>query len=567
MKAPHEEAPSQAQWSAPYPWHGAGQTAEPSIEAAWDRVALAVSAAEGPQHDLWRQRFHDVLHDSSFLPGSQILSGAGAVPRASLTNCYAIAPTEDSINGVFGALRESALALQAGAGIGLDFSHLHPRGYFSTTTPPPTDALSYMPLWREAIEILQGADTVPDCASIGLRCDHPDIEGYIDAYAEHSLHPLIHRTVCISDSFMEAVEKKADWPLVFPLRRQAPADQAEVCERIWSGATEPQPCLVYKHLAASVLWARLLQDEHAHASPRLVFMDAMQRANNLWYAEQISVNSPCSSVPLPVGGACNRGNLNLSRFVLQPYSLHPQVDWPRLRLVTAVAVRFLDDVYDVSAYPSKALSHTALAARRLGLGVTGLDSMFRMLGLPYGAQASLDLADRLMQEIRDTAYQASIEIAQEKGPFRAFDRVRHAGSPMVLNLPHALQDAIAQHGLRNSHLLAVAADVHWGPVAGKVSRGIEPLQALAGAGGAVPDRTAAEPVVSARAQLAMAAAVQFHVDNAVAVNIHVPASTSCKEVGDILQSAWQRKLKNCRVVRARHAGNGASAIETDPMRQ
>ena len=455
--------------------------------------------------------------------------------RVRLPNCYAIAPTEESVNRVFGALRESALALQAGAAVGLDFSRLRPRGsYAAAGTPPPAGALACKPLWREATEILQGADIHPDGASIGLRCDHPDIESYIDAYAEHALHPLLHRAVFISDAFMEAVDKHADWPRVFPLHQQMLSARAEVCERVWAADTEPQPCLVYKHVAAASLWARLLQDEYAHASPRLVFMDQMQRANNLWYAEQICTNSPCSSVPLPVGGACNRGAIKLTRFVLGPWSQHPKVDWARLRAVTAVAIRFLDDVYAISAYPFKALSHAAQATRRLGLGITGLDSMFAMLGVEYGSQSSLDVTDQLMQAMRDTAYQTSMEIAREKGAFPAFDRVKHAASPMVLNLPHELQDAIASHGMRNSHVMAVASEPRLSQLAGAVSHGIEPQ--------------AANPAPGADAQLAIASAVQFHVDNAVAVNIRVPHSTSSAEVGRILRRAWQLKLKNCRVV-------------------
>ena len=564
MKARHpEESPSHALWRVHYQWHVPGQIPESSIAATWDRVALAVSKAETQQPDVWRQRFHSILQDFSFLPSSQVLSGAGTGPEAGLSSCYAIAPTEDSVNGVFGALRESALALQVGAGVGLDFSHLRPRGSYTTACHAPVGALAYMPLWREAAEILQGTDSDPDCASIGLRCDHPDIESYIDAYAEHDLHPLIHRTVFASDAFMNAVQRRADWPLVFPLRRQTISTPTEICQRVWAGDAQPQACLVYKHVAAASLWTRLLQDEYAHASPRIVFMDTMQRENNLWYAEQLSVNSPCGSVPLPVGGACNRGSLNLTRFVLQPFSEHPQLDWSSLRLVTAVAIRFLDDVYDISAYPFKALSHSAHAARRLGLGITGLHSMFKMLGLPYGSPASLDLADRLMQVIRDTAYQTSMELAREKGPFTAFDRVRHAASPMLLKLSHELQDAIASHGLRNSHLLAVASDRRPDQLVDTLSHGIE--AAMPGPGPAQSVHPVAATEVSAEAQLAIASAVQFHVDNAVTVNIHVPAHTSCTVMDGILRHAWQLQLKNCRVIRQHHGD--AAAMEADPMRQ
>jgi ribonucleoside-diphosphate reductase alpha chain len=242
--------------------------------------------------------------------------------------------------------------------------------------------------------------------------------------------------------------------------------------------------------------------------------------------------------------------------VLAPFSKHPRVDWTKLRMLTGVAIRFLDDVYDISAYPFKTLSSAAHEARRLGLGVTGLHSMFNMLGLDYGSQSSLDLTNQLMQLIRDTAYQASIEIAREKGPFPVFDRVKHAASPMVLNLPHELQDAIANHGIRNSHLLAVAYDPRLDRLAHDVSHGIEPLAALTSPAPSAAKHLATALQASAEAQLAIAAAVQFHVANSVAVHIHVPASTSSAELGSILRRAWQLKLKNCRVARAVHCASG-----------
>lgn len=277
------------------------------------------------------------------------------------------------------------------------------------------------------------------------------------------------------------------------------------------------------------------------------------------------------------------GSINLSRFVKQPFAGHPSVDLGGLSAVAALATRFLDDVHDISLFPLKAQQKSALASRRIGLGVTGLADMLAMLGVRYGSAASLDLTREIMAAIRDTAYRTSVELAQEKGAFPSCDKVKYGASPFVLELDRSLQDAIAQHGIRNSHLLAVAPTESISLLANNVSNGIEPMQAfkamrrVRGADGQAvffdvedaachqyrtlhgldapwPKHFVQAFEVSAQDQLHLMAAVQSYVDSGIAKTVYLPAGATEHEVGLVLQQAWELGLKGCAIEREGHLG-------------
>jgi ribonucleoside-diphosphate reductase alpha chain len=425
-----------------------------------------------------------------------------------------------------------------------------------------------------------------------LRCDHPDIESFIDAKLSGAALPHFNLSVLLSDDFMRAVDEDGPWPLVFPLGEQPIPASAEVCEREWSGTTTPQLCLVYRRIPARVLWEKLLLAEHASAEPGVLFIDRINRANNLWYCEHLSSTNPCGEVPLPPFGACNLGSINLTRFVQHPFTKHPKFDFGSLAAVASVATRFLDNVHDISLFPLKAQEKAAGASRRIGLGITGLADLFAMLGLRYGAPASVALTGEIMGVIRDTAYRTSIGLAQEKGVFPEFDKIRFGASPFVLDLSHEIQDAIAQHGIRNSHLLAVAPTGSVSLLANNTSSGIEPVLAfkatrqVRGADGQmipfeVEDaacqhyrlllgQTAALPAhfvqatdVSAEDQLQVMATAQACVDNAISKTVRLPASANAQEHGVVLRRAWALGLKGCAVYRE---GSRAGVIQCDKAR-
>ena len=552
---------------------------EPSIEATWDRVALAVAGAEAHHHNEWRERFRAILSDFRFLPGGRILAAAGTSRRATLFNCFVMGPVEDSIQGIFNALREAMLTLQAGGGVGVDFSTLRPAGSLAVASGGVASGpVSFMKVWEGANSVLESSNVRRGAMMATLRCDHPDIEAFIDAKIEADALPHFNLSVLLTEDFMRAVADDGPWPLLFPLGERPIPVGGEVCERVWSDRMTPQLCLVHRRIPARALWDRLLAAAHASAEPGVLFIDRINSANNLWYCERISTTNPCGEVPLPPYGACNLGSINLSRFVQHPFGEHPRLDLAGLKAVASVAVRFLDNVHDLSLFPLKAQEKAAAASRRIGLGITGLADLFAMLGLRYGSNASLELTREIMGTIRDTAYRTAIALAQEKGAFSEFDKIRYGASPFVLELSHDMQDSIAQHGIRNSHLLAVAPTGAISLLANNVSSGVEPMFAfkarrgVRGAEGQIvsfdvenaacrqyqdlfgpqapwPAHFVQAADVSAEDQLRIMANVQSCVDNAISKTVRLPQSASPQELGIVLQRAWELGLKGCAVYR------------------
>lgn len=585
--SPLKEMISDHVWRTRYQWVEGGHMQEASIEATWDRVALAVSAAEVHHRHEWRERFRALLGDFRFLPGGRILASAGTPRHATLFNCFAMGSMEDSVQGIFNALREAMLTLQAGGGVGVDFSTLRPAGATAAASGARASGpVSFLKVWDAANAVLEEGNLRRGAMMATLRCDHPDIETFINAKRTPGSLPHFNLSVLVTDEFMRALETNGPWPLVFPLGSNPIPAGGEVCERVWSGGMTPQLCLVHRRLPARVLWDRLVEAAHASAEPALLFIDRINRANNLWYCERISSTNPCGEIPLPPYGVCNLGSINLTRFVRHPFAAHPELDLAGLKAVAAVATRFLDNVHDVSLFPLKQQEIAAHASRRIGLGVSGLADMFAMLGLRYGSDASLELTREIMAEIRNTAYRTSIEMAREKGAFPEFDKVRYGASPFVLQLPRDIQDGIAQDGVRNSHLLAVAPTGSISLLANNVSSGIEPMFAVKGQRrvrgadgqaitfsvqdaaarlyGELHGPNATLPVhfveavqVSAEDQLRIMEAVQSCVDNAISKTVQLPPQTTAADLEMVFLRAWELGLKGCSVYRQGSMGGAA----------
>ena len=552
---------------------------ESSIEDTWDRVALAVSGAEANHHNEWRERFRAILADFRFLPGGRILTSAGTSRCATLFNCFVMGPIDDALQGVFNALRDSVVTLQAGGSVGLDFSTLRPAGsQVMSSGSVASGPVSFMAVWEAACAVLESGNLRQGAMTATLRCDHPDIETFIEAKLAGAALAHFRMSVMLSDDFMRALDEDGPWPLVFPVGERPIPASAEVCKREWSGSTSPQLCLVYRRIPARVLWDKLLAAEHACAGPGVLFIDRINQANNLWYCESLSATDPCAVVPLPPFGACNLGAINLTRFVHQPFTRQPKFDFGSLTAVASVATRFLDNVHDISLFPLKAQEKAAGASRRIGLGITGLGDLFAMLGLRYGCPSSVALTGEIMGLIRDTAYRTSIGLAQEKGVFPEFNKIKYGASPFVLGLPPEIQDAIAQHGIRNSHLLAVAPTASVSLLANNISNGIEPIKAfkavhhVRAAGGqmisfkvddaacyhyrSLMGQTASLPAhfvyasdVSVEDQLLVMSAAQACVDHAISKVVRLPNSASVQEHGVVLRRAWALGLKGCSVYR------------------
>jgi ribonucleoside-diphosphate reductase alpha chain len=560
-------------WRTKYRFTNHGE-AEHSVADTWRRVARALAAVE-QDAVRWEERFFALLEDFKFLPGGRIQAGAGTQRHVTLFNCFVMGPIEDSVPGIFRALEEGAVTMQQGGGIGVDFSTLRPRGTRTKGAGGVASGpVSFMQVWDAMCGTILSTGSRRGAMMATLRCDHPDIEEFVTAKQQAGQLRRFNMSVQATDAFLAAVRADADWPLVFP----AAAFEAdgETVMRAWPGAEEPVACRVLRQVRARDLWELILRATYDHAEPGVLFIDRINKLNNLWYREHISATNPCGEIPLPPYGACDLGSLNLTRFVAAPFTREARIEHERLQEATDVAVRLLDNVIDVSRFPLAQQTENARGSRRIGLGITGLADALVMLGLRYGSEESIAVAAEIMRAICHAAYRASIAIAREKASFPFFERDKYLQGPFIQSLPQDIQEAIAAHGIRNSHLLAIAPTGTISLLAGNVSSGLEPIFAasyrrkvLTGDGTAqefaLTDRslelwhaagrsgtpqgfvTVAELPVTAH--LAMQAALQPYVDNSISKTINVPERFAFDDFKRIYDLAYDHGLKGCTTFR------------------
>ena len=551
---------------------------EPSIQFTWSRVVHALAAIEPSDRAAWERRFFDIMRDFRFLPGGGIQAGAGTGRDVTLFNCFVMGTIEDSIPGIFRALEEGAVTMQrGGGGGGYDFSTIRPGGAVARTTGGVASGpVSFMDVWDAMCATIQSTGSRRGAMMATLRCDHPDIEAFIDAKREPGRLRHFNLSVLVTDAFMQAVEQDLSWPLVFPADRLDGA--GEILPHDWSGETSPVPCRIVRRLPARGLWERLLRSSHAVSEPGVLFIDRINRLNNLWYRERISATNPCGEVPLPPYGACDLGAINLTRLIRDPFTPQARLDTGQLVDVAATAVRLLDNVIDASRFPLPAQRDAVHLARRIGLGVTGLADALIMLNLRYDSDAALSFAGEIMREIRDAAYRRSVAIAEEKGCFPGFERDRYLEAPFIHTLPADIRDGIGRHGIRNSHLLAIAPTGSISLLAGNVSSGIEPVFAadlertVLDADGTpmrfvltdyavrlwrqlhhraegVPDALVTAMDLPIEAHIAMQATLQNLVDNAISKTVNVPAAISFDDFAPLYRLAYDSGLKGCATFR------------------
>lgn len=535
---------------------------ERGVADTWRRVAGAVASVEADAEG-WAGRFYDILKAFRFLPGGRIQAGAGKDGGATLFNCFVLPGPGATVAGTFSALEDAVRTLRAGGGVGCDFSAVPPRGWPADPGPGSPGPLAMLDLWDAACRSFLSQSHRLGAMMGALDCRHPDIEAFAEAKRTPGTLSRFNLSVAVSDAFMAAVRAGADWELRFPV--DAPEGGAGT------------------RVSARTLWDRILRSAYETGEPGVLFVDRINRTNNLWWREHIAVTNPCGEVPLPDYGACNLGSLNLTRFVMEPFTPRARLDLDALTAVADVAVRFLDDVIDLSIFPLDAQARTARSTRRIGLGLTGLADALVMLGLRYGEPASLGLAAETMRAVRDAAYWASTDLAREKGAFPDFDRDRYLQGPFIRDLPDALRDAIAAHGIRNSHLLAIAPTGSISLLAGGISTGLEPIfagtqsRAVRGPDGAPRRFSIVDPALAQwralngsevgeppgfvtahdlplKAHLDMQAALQPFVDNAISKTVNVAGDIDFGGFRAVYDQAFDLGLKGCTAFRARAGG-------------
>jgi len=580
-------------WSERYCLARADGTRETGIEETWRRVAGALADAEPRDHGAWEARFYEALTGFKFLPGGRILAGAGSGRQVTLFNCFVMGTIEDSLEGIFTALKESALTMQQGGGVGLDFSPLRPAGTPARRTGAVASGpIPFMRLWDTLCTTLIASGNRRGAMMATLRCDHPDIEAFVEAKRDARELRNFNLSVLVTDDFMAAVRADRDWPLLFPAAGLETGAADHDQERVWSGGREPVPCRVFRTLRARDLWDRIARAAFDCAEPGVLFVDRINRENNLGHQERIDATNPCGEVPLPPYGACDLGAVNLTAFVRRPFAEDAALDLAGVARLTAVAVRMLDDLIDVSRYPLPAQAAMARGARRIGLGVTGLADALIMLGLHYGDAPARKIAAAALRTICHTAYRASAGLAAEKGSFPHFAPEAYLASPFVRRLPDEIREAVRAQGIRNSHLVSIAPTGTISLLANNLSGGIEPVFSFrhrrrlrSGPGDPVeldledyalrlwrlsgrdprrlPPAFVAAAALPASAHLAMQAALQPYVDNAISKTINVPADLAFDGLRRVYDEAFDLGLKGCTAYRANPVTGAIVADRTE----
>ena len=583
-------------WETKYRFTAPGGEAEADIEATWRRVARSLAAVEPHDRDAWEARFYSILEGFRFLPGGRILAGAGTARRVTLFNCFVMGVIEDSLDGIFDHLKEGALTMQAGGGVGYDFSSLRPQGSVAHASGRiASGPVSFMRIWDAMCATIMSTGARRGAMLGSLRCDHPDIEAFVDAKHERGALTHFNLSVQVTDAFMQAVERDADWPLVFP-DAGLEADGERVLRR-WVGHQGEVPCVVMNRVRARDLWDRIMRSAYDTAEPGVLFIDRINALNNLAWREYITTTNPCGEIPLPPYGACDLGSVNLPRFVLDPFTPQARIDLSAVRDTVAIAVRLLDNVVDASRFPLPQQADQARGARRIGLGVTGLADALIMLGLHYGEAPARRQAADIMRVICEAAYRTSIGLAAEKGSFPFFEPGAYLRSAFLAGLPADIRDGIATSGIRNSHLTAIAPSGTISLLAGNLSSGIEPVfdfryrrRVLNSEGayesfevedyawrlwrrlkGEVPTPACFVDArsLSPQAHLDMQAALQPWVDNAISKTINVPADYPYEEFSGLYGKAYRAGVKGCTTYRpvpmrgAVLVAGGGAGISTD----
>lgn len=540
-------------WDMKYRFKEAdGSPIDQTVEDSWRRIANDLAKVEKDPAQ-WQDRFYSALEDFKFLPAGRITAGAGTARRVTMFNCFVMGTVPDSMGGIFDMLKEAALTMQQGGGIGYDFSTIRPKGAdVKGVAADASGPLSFMDVWDAMCRTIMSAGSRRGAMMATMRCDHPDIEDFITAKSDAARLRMFNVSVLITDAFMEAVKADTDWELIFDGQ-------------------------VYRTVRALDLWNQIMQATYDYAEPGVIFIDRINAANNLSYCETIAATNPCGEQPLPPYGACLLGSINLARLVSDPFEKTAALNAEALSELVATAVRMMDNVVDASKFPLPQQEAEALAKRRIGLGVTGLADALLMVGLRYGSDEAARQTEHWLHAIARAAYLASVDLAKEKGAFALFDADAYLASGTMQQMDSDVRDAIAAHGIRNALLTSIAPTGTISLYAGNVSSGIEPVFAYAytrkvlqkdgsrteeevidyavqmwrdkfGAG-ALPDHFVNAQTLAPSEHVKMQAAAQKWVDSSISKTINCPADIDFEAFKSVYMQAWDLGCKGCTTYR------------------
>ncbi len=529
-----------------------GAPVDLTVEDSWRRIARALAAVEADPA-LWEERFYGALEDFKYLPAGRITAGAGTGRAVTLFNCFVMGTIPDSMGGIFDMLKEAALTMQQGGGIGYDFSTIRPRGAaVQGVAADASGPLSFMDVWDAMCRTIMSAGSRRGAMMATMRCDHPDIEQFITAKQDSARLRMFNLSVLVTDAFMEAVKADGPWELTFEGR-------------------------VYHTLNARDLWNKIMRATYDYAEPGVIFIDRINKMNNLSYCETIAATNPCGEQPLPPYGACLLGSVNLARLVTNPFTAQAELDPAALDDLVRLAIRMMDNVVDASRFPLPQQAEEAANKRRIGLGVTGLADALLMLGLKYGSDAAAAQTEAWMKAIARASYLASVDLAREKGAFPLFDAEKYLASGNMMQMDDDVREAIRTHGIRNALLTSIAPTGTISLYAGNVSSGIEPVFAYAytrkvlqkdgsrteeevvdyavqmwrdlKGDAPLPDYFVNAQTLAPMAHVKMQAAAQKWIDSSISKTINCPEDISFDDFKDVYMAAWDQGCKGCTTYR------------------
>ncbi len=541
------------------------------------RVARALASVE---KEADREHYEAVFLENLYagaIGAGRIMSAAGTDIQATLINCF-VQPVGDCIQGVddggypgiYEALREAAETMRRGGGVGYDFSRIRPKGAdVKGTHSMASGPCSYINVFDQSCSTVESAGARRGAQMGVLRIDHPDVLDFITAKRTPGRWNNFNVSVGMPDAFMRALDDNAPWELVHRAKPGA--------DIMANGAYQrPDGLWVYQTLPARELWDTVMKSTYDFAEPGILFLDHINLDNNLSYCEDIAATNPCGEQPLPPYGCCDLGPIILTRFVKHAFGFDgiAAFDFDAFAKSVTTQVRALDNVLDVTFWPLEQQRAESAAKRRIGVGFTGMGNALTMLCLRYDSSEGRDMAKRIATCMRDAAYRASVELAQEKGRFPKFDADGYlAPGTFASRLPADIQKSIREHGIRNSHLLSIAPT---GTVslafADNASNGIEPAfswmyrrkkresdgstseyavedhswrlyRELGGDVDKLPEYFVSALEMAASDHIAMMEAVQPLVDTAISKTVNVPADYPYDDFKGLYQQAWRARLK------------------------
>ena len=554
-------------WDMKYRFKAAdGTSIDATVQDSWHRIADALAAVE-KDPAAWAARFYDALEGFKFLPAGRITAGAGTGRHVSLFNCFVMGTVPDDMGGIFDALKEAALTMQQGGGIGYDFSTIRPKGAeVKGVAADASGPLSFMDVWDAMCRTIMSAGSRRGAMMATMRCDHPDIEAFVAAKKDPARLRMFNLSVLVTDPFMAAVKADGPWELTF-------------------GG------IVHKTLPARDLWNRIMRNTYDFAEPGVIFIDRINAANNLNYVETIAATNPCGEQPLPPYGACLLGSVNLPTLVSAPFTKKARLDLAALDDLVRVAIRMMDNTVDASRFPLPQQQAEAQAKRRIGLGVTGLADALLMMGLRYGSPEAARQTEDWMHAVARAAYLASVDLAREKGAFPLFDAEPYLASGTMQAMDADIRDAIRSHGIRNALLTSIAPTGTISLYAGNVSSGIEPVFAYAytrkvlqkdgsrseeevvdfavrlwrdlKGDAPLPDYFVNAQTLAPLDHVRMQAAAQKWIDSSISKTINCPPDISFDDFAQVYMAAWDQGCKGCTTYRP-NAVTGSVLTVSEP---